>query len=90
MAFKCSSPTPPRAILTPNKYNEYLNLTQTAKSASISHVVQISNAFACLSNSYGPWILDSEAFDHLSGNKDLCSPLTITSPLPMITLANGS
>ena len=28
--------------------------------------------------------------DHLSGNKDLFSSLTITSPLPMITLANGT
>ena len=35
-------------------------------------------------------ILDSGAFDHLSGNKEFFSSLTITSPLHMITLANGS
>ena len=30
------------------------------------------------------------ASNHISGNKDLFSSLTVTSPLPMITLANGS
>ena len=44
----------------------------------------------CLSHSSGPWILDFGASDHLYGNKDLFSSLTITSPLPIITLANGS
>ena len=34
--------------------------------------------------------VNSGASNHLSGNKDLFSSLTITSPLPMITLANGS
>ena len=48
------------------------------------------NAFACLSHSFGPWILDSGASDHISNNKDIFSSLTITSPLPMIALANGS
>ena len=77
-------------ILTPHEYKEYLHLTQAAKSASISSVAQISNASACLSHSSGHWILDYGAFDHPFGNKDLFSSLTITSPLPMITLANGS
>ena len=53
-------------------------------------VAQTGNASACLSHSYGPWILDSRAFDHLFGNKDIFSSLTFTSPLPMVTLANGS
>ena len=35
-------------------------------------------------------ILDYGASNNLSGNKDLFSSLTITSPLPMITLVNGS
>ena len=90
MAANGSSSTPPGVILMPNEYKEYLHLTQAAKSTSISFVVQTGNAFVCLSHSSGPWILDSGAFDHLSGNKDLFSSLTITSPLPMITLANGS
>ena len=89
MAAKGSSSTPLRVILTP-EYKEYLNLTQAAKSASISSVVQTGNASVYLSHLSGPWILDSGASDHLSVNKGLFPSLTITSPLPMITLANRS
>ena len=66
------------------------SITQVAKSASILSVAQTGNAYVCLSHSSNPWILNSRASDHLSGNKDLFSSLTITSPLPMITLANGT
>ena len=69
----------------PNEYKEYIHLTQAIKSAFILSIAQIGNASACLSHSSGPWILNSRAFDHLSGNKDLFSSLTITSHLPMIT-----
>ena len=64
--------------------------TQASKSASIVFVAQTGNASACLSHSSGPWIIDSEASIHLSGNKDIFSSLTFTSPLLMVTLANGS
>ena len=74
----------------PNEYKEYIHLIKEAKFASISSIAQICNASACLSHSSGPWILDFGACDHLSTNKDIFSFLTITSPLPMITLANGS
>ena len=77
-------------FLLPNEYKEYIHLTQAAKSAYISSVALTGNASAYLSHSSGPWILDSGASDHLSGNKDIFSSLIITSPLPMITLANGS
>ena len=90
MVVKGSSSTPPIVILTPNEYKEYLHLTQVAKSASISSVALAGNASACFSHSFGSWILDSEASDHISSNKNIFSSLTITSPLPMITLANGS
>ena len=76
--------------LTPGKYEEFLRLTHAAKSASIASVAQTGNAYAYLTHSLGPWILDSGPSDHLSGNKDLFSSLAITSPLPMITLANGT
>ena len=74
----------------PGEYEEFLRLTHATKSASTASVAQTSNAFAYLTHFLGPWIFDSSAFDHLSGNKDLFSSLTITSPLPMITLANGT
>ena len=90
MAVKGSSSPPSRVIVTPNEYKEYIHRTQAIKSASILSVFQTSNASACLSHSSGPWILDSGACDYISGNKDLFSSLTITSPLPMIALANRS
>ncbi|KAJ9672937.1 hypothetical protein PVL29_026268 [Vitis rotundifolia] len=64
----------------------------SASQASVASVAQPGNASACLTHtsSLGPWILDSGASDHLSGNKDLFSSITTTSALPNVTLANGS
>ncbi|RVX05735.1 Retrovirus-related Pol polyprotein from transposon RE1 [Vitis vinifera] len=55
-------------------------------------VAQTDNVFVCFtqSPSLGPWILDSGAFDHISGNKHLFSSITTTFVLPTVTLANGS
>ena len=69
---------------------EYLRLTQAAKSTSIASVAQTGNVPACLTHLFTPWILDSGASDHISSNKDLFSSLTFPSPLPTIILANGS
>ncbi|RVW89315.1 hypothetical protein CK203_045476 [Vitis vinifera] len=63
-----------------------------ASQASIASVAQSGNVSACLTHtsSLGPWILNSGASDHISGNKDLFSSITTTSALPTVTLANGS
>ena len=76
---------------TDSEYDAYLRY-QAAKSDSVASVAQTGNASACLTHtsSLGPWILDSGAFDHISGNKDLFSSLTTTPTLPTVTLANGS
>ena len=85
-----SSSTPQGIILTPSEYEKYIRLTQAAKSSSIASVAQIGNVSACLTHSLAPWILDTGASDHICSNKDLFSSLTFTSPLPTITLDNGS
>ena len=84
-----SSSTPQGVILTPSVYEDYLRLTQAAKSSSIASVAQTGNGSACLTHSFAPWILDTGASDHISGNKHLFSSLIFLSPLPIITLANG-
>ena len=85
-----SSSTPQGVIFTLSEYEEYLRLTQAAKSSSIASVAQTGNVSTCLTHSPAPWILDTRASDHISGNKDLFSSLTFPSALPTITLANGS
>ena len=85
-----SSSTPQGVILTPDEYEEYLRLTQATKSSSIASVAQTDNFSACLTYSSALWILDTGVSDHISGNKDLFSSFTFPSPLPTITLTNGS
>ena len=85
-----SSSTSQGISLTDSKYDDYLRY-QATKSAFVDSVAQTGNVSTCLTHtsSLGPWILDSDTFDHISGNKDLFSSITTTSALPTVTLANG-
>ena len=47
------TPLPQRVTLTPGEYEEYLRLTQVAKSASIAFVALTGNVFAYLTHSLG-------------------------------------
>ena len=72
------------------EYEEYIRLTQAAKSSFIASIAQTDNVSACLTHSSAPWILDTRTSYHISSNKDIFSSLTFPSLLPIITLANGS
>nr|KYP72342.1 Retrovirus-related Pol polyprotein from transposon TNT 1-94 [Cajanus cajan] len=61
-------------------------------SNSTASVAHIGPSFVGLthSTSLGPWVLDSGATDHISGNRSLFSSLSTSRYLPSITMANGS
>nr|CAN60057.1 hypothetical protein VITISV_039053 [Vitis vinifera] len=86
-----NSSTSQGIFLTDNEYDDYLRY-QATESTSVASVAQTGNASTCFTHtsSLGPWILDSDASDHISSNKDLFSSITTTSALPTVTLTNGS
>ena len=77
-------------VITSDKLVMYPCCTQASKFAPVAFVAQTNNASTCLSHFFGPSIIDYGASNHLSSDKDVFSSLTLTSPLPMVTLANGS
>ena len=90
MAIKGSTSPPSGIILTPNEYKEYIHLTQAAKSASIlcllPRLVMLMLAFH-IHLDLGFLILEPLIIFLVIR---IFFSLTITLPLPMITLANGS
>nr|KYP74313.1 hypothetical protein KK1_006987 [Cajanus cajan] len=50
-----------------------------------------THALVCWSHStfLGPWVLDSNVTDHISGNQSLFSSLSTSGYLPSFTMANG-
>jgi len=77
----------------PAIFNEFLKWYEdrqnSGSTASVAHT-GISFAGLTHSNSLGPWVLDSGATDHITGNKSLFSSLSTSGHLPSITMANGS
>ena len=67
------------------RWREYCQNSSSAVSAA-----QSGNSPVCISPSHSPWILDSGASDHITGNKTLFSSLTTSGYLPRIVSANGS
>jgi hypothetical protein len=69
---------------------KWCQINQTSGStASIAHT---GNSSVCVSQSspLGPWVLDSGASDHVTGNKNLFSFLSTSGFLPSITSVSGS
>nr|XP_009778353.1 PREDICTED: uncharacterized protein LOC104227744 [Nicotiana sylvestris] len=79
------------------EYNELLQYRASKQtSPQVASVAQTDthvagNSFACVSQSstLGPWVMDSGASAHISGNKLLLSNIVYSQSLPTVTLANG-
>ena len=81
-------------MLSADEYTRLLQ-GQIAQQAflPVTSLAQIGNPTACLSQSstsVGPWVFDSGATDHMSGNTSLFSHMNRSSSLPHVTIANGS
>nr|KYP49834.1 hypothetical protein KK1_028429 [Cajanus cajan] len=73
-------------------YKEYLQLKAAQQASSSVTVAHTGNSIVCLSHStsIGPWVLDSGASDHLTGNVSLFHSLSSPKTPHHITLADGS
>ncbi|KAF3647154.1 Isoamyl acetate-hydrolyzing esterase 1 -like protein [Capsicum annuum] len=71
-----------RVYLSDKEYNEYLQY-QASK-----HIF-LPIASTAQSPTFGSWVVDSGAFDHISGDKSLLSDIVYSQSLSAITLANG-
>ena len=80
----------PDSTSTPS-YTDFLKWFEDRQaSGSTATIADAGTSFAGISRSSGPWVLDSGATDHITGNKSLFSSLTTSGNLPMVTMANGS
>lgn len=78
-------------VSTPT-YEDFLGWVKFRQSSAISEA-HTGKSFSCNSTSpsLSPWILDSSATHHITGNKDFfISSLTTSGYLPSIITANGS
>ncbi|XP_073224857.1 uncharacterized protein [Cicer arietinum] len=85
--------TTPSPQGSPANYEDFLRWVQShPNSSSPTSVAHTGNSSVYLSHSssLGPWVLDSGASDHVTGNKGLFSSLSTSGFLPTITSANGT
>jgi len=76
----------------PAIFNEFLKWYEDRKNPSSTASVAHSGTFfvgLTHSTSHGPWVLDSGATNHITGNKSFFSSLSTTGYLPSVTMANG-
>ncbi|XP_073221256.1 uncharacterized protein [Cicer arietinum] len=85
--------TTPSPQGSPANYEDFLRWVQShPNSSSPTSVAHTGNSFVYLSHSssLGPWVLDSGASDHVTGNKGIFSLFSTSGFLPTITSANGN
>jgi len=76
----------------PAIFNEFLKWYEDRQNPnSMASVAHSGTSFVDLthSTSLDPWVLDSSATDHITGNKSFFSSLSTTGYLPSVTMANG-
>jgi len=91
-----SSANPHSSVFATDKsalFNEFLKWSEDRKlSSSMTFVAHTSTSFASLTQSlsFGPWVFDSSATDHITSNKSVFSSLSSPDNLPSVRMANGS
>ena len=84
---------PETLLLTGADLENYLQYQASQQSSSsTASFAHTGNSVACLtqSSTLGPWVVDSGASEHISGNPHLFSHFLKSAPLPSVTVANGS